>query len=266
MISWGTVVLCVAVGVANGGVPVRRVVETAEAVYFEPAATEQQHIIWAFPKTRVVVTRHEQDPAYLQVALFLRNVQLPADLGTLEPDWKGRQAVFHQVTSPSECTLERRPEMKFIQQWAKARGVTFPGAQRSAICSFTFKLRPETPELVQRLEEDAEAGRLMAHGLRLHLVVISLEPLRWATLHAGLVREGVEVDRPRASEFAAFELGALREVKSLQRQPAEVRQSFLEAALLNLFGWQPDSPTARLIPTAPEGQFEAPGVPKVISL
>jgi hypothetical protein len=266
MIAWGAVLLSMAVGAAGGAVPVRRIVDTADAVYFEPTAASQQGVVWVYPKTRAVVARSAQDPAYLQADLILREVQLPDDLSTLEPGWRGKQALFYQVTAQSECILRRLPEMKFIQQWVRAKGVTIPGAQRSAICSFTFQLRPETPALIRQLEEDAEAGRLLEHGLRLHLSVPSFPPLPWATLHTSLVRGGVQPGDSRTSELAAFELGLLGEVRVLQSQPSEVQRSFLETALQNLFGWHQGSPRVQLTPTAPAGQYEGPSVPSVISL
>lgn len=266
MIAWGAVLLSMTVGMAGGAVPVRRIVATADAVYFEPTAASQQDVVWVYPKTRAVVTRHAQDAAYLQADLLLREVLLPTDLSTLEPGWRGKRALFYQVTAQSECTLRALPEMRFVQQWVRAKGVTIPGAQRSAICSFTFQLRPETPALIRQLEQEAEAGRLLEHGLRLHLSVPSFQPLPWTTLHASLVRGGVEPGSPRTSELAAFELGLVDEVKVLQDQPPEVQQSFLETALRNLFGWQRGSPRVQLTPTAPAGQYEGPSVPSVISL
>lgn len=266
MITWGAVLLSMAVGAVGGAVPVRRIVDTADAVYFEPTAANQQGVVWVYPKTRAVVSRYAQDPAYLQADLLLREVQLPTDLSTLEPGWRGKQALFYQVTAQSECILRGLPEMRFIQQWVRAKGVTIPGAQRSAVCSFTFQLRPETPALIRQLEQEAAAGRLLEHGLRLHLSAPSFPPLPWATLHAGLVRGGVQPDSPRTLELAAFELGLLDEVKVLQSQPLEVQQSFLEAALQNLFGWQRGSPRVQLTPAAPAGQYEGPSAPSVIPL
>jgi len=266
MISWGAVVLSMAVNMASGPVPVRRVVETPEAVYFEPTAPDKQSIVWVFPKTKTVLTRYALDPTFLQADRVLRDVQLPTDLSALEPRWKGKRALFYQVTSQSECALKRRPEMRFVQQWVMAKDVTIDGTKRSAICSFTFKLRPETPELIQQLEREAEVGTLIEHVFNLPLSVTSTDPVRWELLYAGLRSSGVEAGIPQSTSLAAFELGLLRELSVLQSQPQEEQQFFLEAALQSLFGWDLESVEVQLSTAAPVGQYEFPSVLNVISL
>lgn len=266
MVFWSAVVLGVTVGASSGEVPVRRVVETEEAVYFEPAAPDLPNIVWVYPKTQTVLFRDAANPTYLQAERVLRNVQLPADPGSLEPSWSGKRALFYQVKSEDECVLKTRTEMRFIQQWVKAKGMTIQGTQRSAICSFTFNLRSETPAMVQELEAQAAAGTLIQHTFQLPLSVSSAEPLSWSTLHTGLVSGGVQVGSPQSPELAAFDLGLVDEAKALRSQPPVVRQSFLDAALQSLFGWDGGSSEVTLRASAPAGQYEFPSGTRVISL
>ncbi|QRK09619.1 hypothetical protein JQX13_05660 [Archangium violaceum] len=266
MSFWNAVILAVTVGASGGGVPVVHVVETADAVYFEPTATHQSNIVWVYPKARTVVSRDAANATYLLVERVLRDVQLPADPGSLHPSWKGRQALFYQVESESECVLATRPEMRFIQQWVKAKGMTIHGTKRSAICSFSFELRGETPAMVQQLEAEAAAGTLIQHTFELSLGIPSAAPLSWSALHAGLVSDGVQVGGARSPELAAFELGLVGEADIVRSQPPEVQRSFLDAALLNLFGWDRVSPEVELRATAPAGQYEFPSMTDVIPL
>ncbi|HEX8540001.1 MAG TPA: hypothetical protein VF664_21240 [Cystobacter sp.] len=251
---------------ASGAVPARRVINTDDAVFFEPTADNQEGIVWVYPKTKTVVKRYAADPTYLQVDRLLRDVRLPADPGTLHPSWAGRQALFYQVTAREECVLKAWPTMQFVQQWVKAKGITIQGTQRSSICSFTFKLRNETPDMVRQLEAEAAAGTLVAHLFSLELSVASLEPLPWRPLHAALVDGGMAAGSPRSPELAAFELGVLGELGSLRQQSAELRQSFLTSAMKTLFGWNGVSPEVRLSAPPPSGQYDFPSTTQNIPL
>ncbi|WNG50677.1 hypothetical protein F0U60_46055 [Archangium minus] len=266
MSFWGAVLLTVTVGASGGGVPVLRVIETEEAVYFEPSEPNLSNIVWVYPKAQTVMFRPVGSEEYLQVERVLRDVQLPADPGTFEPSWKGKQALFYQVKSEDECVLKTRPEMRFVQQWGRAKGMTISGTQRHAICSFSFTLRNETPEMVQQLEAEAAAGTLIQHTFELPLSIASAAPLSWSTLRDGLVSDGVQVGSPRSLEMAAFDLGLVDEAKVLRSQPSEVQQSFLDAALQSLFGWDQVSPEVELSDVTPVGQYVFPSVTKIIPL
>jgi hypothetical protein len=266
MSFWGAVALVVTVGSASGAAPAGRVVNTEDAVYFESTAAGQQGIVWVYPKTKTVVKRFTADPTFLQVDRLLRDVQLPANPGTVHPSWEGKQALFYQVVSQNECVLKLRTEMRFVQQMLMAKGVTVQGTQRSAICTFTFKLRNETADMVRQLEAEAAAGTLVQHVFGLELSTASGAPLPWASLHSSLVGGGVGVGVSRNTELAAFELGLLGAVSPLVQQPAEVRQAFLTTALQTLFGWDQVSPEVQLSATAPAGQYEFPGTTQTIPL
>ncbi len=266
MSFWGAVALVVTLGSASGAAPAGRVVETADAVYFESTATGQQNIVWVYPKTKTVVKRNATDTSYLQVDKLLKDVQLPANPGTVHPSWEGKQALFYQVTSQTECVLKTRSEMRFIQQFVKAKGVTIQGTQRSAYCTFTFQLRNETPAMVQQLEAEAAAGTLVTHDFKLELSLAGPPPLSWSTLHAALVSGGVRAGVARSTELAAFELGLLGDVAPLLEASAAARQTFLTSALGTLFGWDQVSLEVQLAATAPTGQFEFPGPTQTIPL
>ena len=265
MIVWGAVALAVAVS-ASGSEPARRVVTTEDAVYFEPTEASQSGIVWVYPKTKTVVKRFPQDATYLEVDRVLKDVQLPADPGTVHPAWAGKQAVFYQLTSQTECVLNRTTAMRFVQQFVKAKSVTIPGAQRNPFCTFTFKLTGETPDMVRQLETAAAAGTLVTHDFGLVLAIASGASIPWAPLHTSLVAGGVPTGPPRSSELASFELGLLTETGSLSQQPVAVRRSFMESAMLNLFGWDLVAPEVQLSATAPAGQFDLPGETQTIPL
>lgn len=264
MISWGAVALIVTVGAANAAAPTRGVVVTETAVYFESTTPGQQNIIWVYPKAWTEVTRHEPNPAYVQVSRRLHDVQLPANPGTLNPSWEGKQAQFYQVTSRNECVLNRRTEMAFIQQFLRVKDVTIPGAQRNPICIFTFTLRNETPAMYEALR--AAAATLIQHDFSLEVTSATSAPLPWTSLHAELVSGGVQPGGTRPTELAAFELGLVESTEPVRAQPETVRQSFLDTALEQLFGWDRVAPEVQLRQTAPTGQFDFPTTTQTIPL
>ncbi|MFP2960034.1 hypothetical protein ACLEPN_19950 [Myxococcus sp. 1LA] len=233
-------------------------------MYFESTTPGQQDIIWVYPKTWTEVTRHEPNPAYVQVNRRLHDVQLPADPGTIHPGWAGKQARFYQVTSRNECVLNRRQEMSFIQQFLRAKDVTVPGAQRTPICIFTFTLRNETPAMYEALR--AAAATLIQHDFALEVTSATSAPLPWTSLHAELVSGGVQPGSARPTELAAFELGLIGATASLQQQSLAVKQSFLDAALEQLFGWDRVALEVALRQSAPTGQFDFPTTTQTIPL
>ena len=165
--------------------PVSAVVETADALFFQPIA--YPGVVWYFPRSAprlFPVAPAIPGANYWRAAVALAEVDT-SDLAALRADWLGRTPVPYIVRPASECQLQRLPEMKFVQQEIRALGHDVSAASPLPPCQFAFRLPSViSADLSARLQALVDAGTLVARDLRVSLELRSA--VAWSIVHAAV--------------------------------------------------------------------------------
>lgn len=166
-------------------VPVSAVVETPDALFFQPSSFPD--VVWYFPKS--AVRAFPAVPAipgqnYWRAAVELKAVDV-SDPATLRSDWAGKALVPFIVRPPKECNLFRQPEMRFVIQEYRELNRDVSAANPAPVCQYSFRLPATIPsELTSRLAELAANGTLIEHHLRIALLVEMR--VGWQVVHAAV--------------------------------------------------------------------------------
>lgn len=165
-------------------VRVSAVVETADAIFFQPTGLPE--VVWYFPRSEVrlfPVTPPTPGANFWRAAVELVDVRVR--LGELRPDWEGKSLVPFIVRPTVECVLRRVPEMRFVTQEVRALGRDVSPAIEVPVCQFAFRLPLIIPdELAARLEELRASGTLIARDLPIRLDLRS--SVAWSVVHAAV--------------------------------------------------------------------------------
>jgi hypothetical protein len=240
--------------------PVSAVVETPEAIFFQPVAFPE--VVWYFPRSTARLFPVE--PAvpganYWRAAVELSDVDT-SDLAALQPEWLGKSPVPYIVRPATECQLKRLPEMKFVYQEIRAQGHDISAASALPACQFVFRLPSAiSPELGARLEALVASGTLVARDLRVSLELRAA--VAWSTVHAAVAAaledagegdpEGLTPEQALAAIQAALASEALAAVNTAMT-PDEAL-AFIDRALAELFEPVDDSVALALVDTPPAG-------------
>jgi hypothetical protein len=241
--------------------PVSAVVETPEALFFQPVA--YPGVVWYFPRSEArlfAVQPPVPGANYWRAAVALVEVDT-SDLAALRPEWLGKSPVPYIVRPASECALNRQPEMRFVQQEIRAQGRDTSAASPLPACQFVFRLPPTiSPELAARLEALVSTGSLVTRDFRVSLELRAA--VAWSIVHgavAAALEDGEEADGELTPEqaTAAVESALASEALAVvsSAMTADERSAFVDAALATLFeaGDEPDA--LQLLEAAPAGAF-----------
>ena len=155
-----------------GAVLATGLVETAEAVYFQPEISP--NVVWYFPRSKVRLYPYEvplPDNRTWLAAVELTPITIQS-VGQLRPDWAGKSLVPYILRPTDECVLSQVPEMRFVVEDTRAAGRDITAANAGPVCRFNFQLPAMPPDdLLPTLQEQAHDGTLIERHLRLEIVV-----------------------------------------------------------------------------------------------
>lgn len=232
---------------AQDSVSVSAVVETADALYFQPL--HAPGIVWYFPKSALQFG--PVSPPIPGQDYYRAGVVLP-DLGAVDPgalnqSWAGASLVPYILRPTTPCVLQRFSGMQFVQQEIRADGRDVSAAIDTPVCQFSFRLSRRAPsESRAQLTAAGADGSLIARQLTIVLRIGSSVP--WSAVHAAVAAEldAAHGDRSVPEDAARGALEA-----ALSALGVAISADDLSATLETLF--VPASAGLRLVRSAPPG-------------
>lgn len=248
---------------AAGGSQVSGVIETPDAVFFQPS--QFPAVVWFFPKTELdlaIVPPQLPTGTFWRVAVVFKQIT-EDDLALLPAEWGGKSFVPFLIRPTSECALTRIPEMRYIIQEVEELGRDVSTAS-PPVCRFTFQLPTHmSPDLQERLDALVRSDTLVERDLTLELQIEATVP--WVDVHkavAAMLAESLPPGRDtplsgltpattRAVVQRALASPALAVVSAAVTPPEQ--QAFIDATLTKLFTYLTGTNLLRLVIAPPTG-------------